>query len=57
MLIAELIVISAIYGFIASQFVIAKPRRKTISLTRADEITFKYRFYAKATTLQLKGGF
>ena len=56
MLIVELIILGAIYAFIAGQLVGAPPRRKPMTLTRTDEIVFKYRFYAQ-TPLQLKGAY
>ena len=57
MLIVELIILGAIYAFIAGQLVGAPPRRKPMTLTRADEIVFKYRFYANANSMQLKGAY
>lgn len=57
MLIVELLILSAIYAFIAGQLIGAPPRRKPMTLTRADEIVFRYRYYAKADGLQLKGAY
>ena len=57
MLIVELIILGAIYAFITGQLVGAPPRRKPMTLTRADEIVFKYRFYANANSMQLKGAY